>query len=95
MCEMTVFRHGETHYRTVTPTGRETNKVILGLLPAFCLDAVSELCFGEGETQEHSGLLDLKTEVRVQRLFSWAPKSLWMVTAAMKLKQACSLEEKL
>ena len=29
------------------------------------------------------------------RLFSWAPKSLKMVTAAMKLKDACSLEEKL
>ena len=28
-------------------------------------------------------------------LFSWAPKSLSMVTAAMKLKDACSLEEKL
>ena len=30
-----------------------------------------------------------------QTLFSWAPKSLQMVTAAMKLKDACSLEEKL
>ena len=29
------------------------------------------------------------------RDFSWAPKSLQMVTAAMKLKDACSLEEKL
>ena len=29
------------------------------------------------------------------RLFSWAPKSLQMVTAAIKLKDACSLEEKL
>ena len=29
------------------------------------------------------------------RLFSWAPKSLQMVTAAMKSKDACSLEEKL
>ena len=29
------------------------------------------------------------------RLFFWAPKSLQMVTAAMKLKGACSLEEKL
>ena len=29
------------------------------------------------------------------RLFSGAPKSLQMVTAAMKLKDACSLEEKL
>ena len=27
--------------------------------------------------------------------FSWAPKSLWTVTAAMKLKDACSLKEKL
>ena len=27
--------------------------------------------------------------------FSWAPKSLWMVTAAMKSNDACSLEEKL
>ena len=26
--------------------------------------------------------------------FSWAPKSLQMVTATMKLKNACSLEEK-
>ena len=28
-----------------------------------------------------------------QTLFSWAPKSLWTVTAAMKLKDACFLEE--
>ena len=28
-------------------------------------------------------------------LFSWAPESLWAVTAAMKLKDTCSLEEKL
>ena len=28
-------------------------------------------------------------------LFSWAPKSLQMVSAAMELKDACSLEEKL
>ena len=37
----------------------------------------------DGETMERS------------RLFSWAPKSLWMVTVAMKSKGACSLEEKL
>ena len=30
-----------------------------------------------------------------QILLSWAPKSLQMVTAAMKFKDACSLEEKL
>ena len=28
-------------------------------------------------------------------LFSWAPESLQIVTAAMKLKDTCSLEEKL
>jgi len=30
-----------------------------------------------------------------QIFFSWAPESLQMMTAAMKLKNACSLEEKL
>ena len=30
-----------------------------------------------------------------ERLFSWAPESLQMVTAAMKLKDACSLKEKI
>ena len=27
--------------------------------------------------------------------YSWAPKSMWMVTAATELKYTCSLEEKL
>ena len=30
-----------------------------------------------------------------QTLFSWAPKSLQMVTAAIKLKDTCSFKEKL
>ena len=30
-----------------------------------------------------------------QTLFCWAPRTLWMGTAAMKLKDTCSLEEKL
>ena len=38
---------------------------------------------------------DGETTVQCQTLFSWTPKSLQMVTAAMKLKDACSLEEKL
>ena len=33
--------------------------------------------------------------VETETLFGGAPKSLQMVTAAMKLKDACSLEEKL
>ena len=36
-----------------------------------------------------------KMETECQTLFSWAPKSLQMVPAAMKLKDAYSLEEKL
>ena len=42
-----------------------------------------------------SGQMDGETMKTVTDLFSWAPKSLWTVTAAMKLKHACSLEEKL
>ena len=34
-------------------------------------------------------------ETMWQNLFSWPPKSLQMVMAAMKLKDACSLEGKL
>ena len=39
--------------------------------------------------------MDEETMETVTGFFSWAPKSLQMVTAAMKLKDACSLEEKL
>ena len=37
----------------------------------------------------------MKTIKTVKDLFSWAPKSLQMVTAAVTLKDTCSLEEKL
>ena len=39
--------------------------------------------------------IDGETMERVRDLFWGAPKSLQMVTAAMKLKDSCSLEEKL
>ena len=39
--------------------------------------------------------IDEETMKIVRDFISWAPKSLQMVTAAMKLKDACSLEEKL
>ena len=39
--------------------------------------------------------IDVETVETVADLIFWAPKSLQMVTAAMKLKDACSLEEKL
>ena len=39
--------------------------------------------------------IDEETVETVSDFIFWAPKSLQMVTAAMKLKDACSLEEKL
>ena len=39
--------------------------------------------------------IDWETMETVRDFISGAPKSLQMVTAAMKLKDACSLEEKL
>ena len=39
--------------------------------------------------------IDGETVETVSNFIFWAPKSLKMVTAAMKLKDACSLEEKL
>ena len=39
--------------------------------------------------------IDGETGKQCQTLFFWAPKSLQMVTAAMKLKDACSLEGRL
>ena len=39
--------------------------------------------------------IDGKTVETVSDFIFWAPKSLQMVTAAMKLKDACSLEENL
>ena len=39
--------------------------------------------------------IDGKTWKQWETLFLWASKSLQMVTAAMKLKDTCSLEEKL
>ena len=39
--------------------------------------------------------IDGETMETVRHFISWAPKSPQMVTAALKLKDACSLEEKL
>ena len=39
--------------------------------------------------------IDGETVETVSDFIFWAPKSLQMVTVAMKLKDACSLEEKL
>ena len=39
--------------------------------------------------------IDEETMETVTGFISWAPKSLQMVTAAMKFKDTCSLKEKL
>ena len=39
--------------------------------------------------------IDEETVETATDFIFWAPESLWMVTAVMKLKDACSLEEKL
>ena len=39
--------------------------------------------------------IDRETRERMRDFIFWAPKSPQMVTAAMKLKDTCSLEEKL
>ena len=39
--------------------------------------------------------IDAETMETVTDFIYWAPESLQMVTAAMKLKDTCSLEEKL
>ena len=39
--------------------------------------------------------IDGKKMETMRDFFLWAPRSLQMVTAAMKLKDACSLEDKL
>ena len=50
----------------------------------------------DGETMETvTDFIFLGSKIKWQTLFSWSPKSLQMVTAAMKLKDTCSLEEKL
>ena len=46
---------------------------------------------GKVETDFHFHFQWKKTHI----LFSWAPKSLRMVSAATKLKDTCSLEKKL
>ena len=43
----------------------------------------------------HHFMANRNSEKQWETLFTWDPKSLQMVTAAMKLKDACSLEEKL
>ena len=43
----------------------------------------------------NSWKIDGETVETVTDFIFWAPKSLQMVSAAMKLKDACSLEEKL
>ena len=60
------------------------------------------ILMAESEEEPKSLLMKVKVEWQIDGEtmekvtdFSWAPKSLQIVTAAMKLKDACSLAEKL
>ena len=48
-----------------------------------------------GHITSHLSQIDGETMETVRDSLFWVPKSLQMVTAALKLKDACSLEEKL
>ena len=81
-------------------TARKSNQSILketgprisleGMMLKLKLSALATSC-KELDTTE----IDEETVERVSDFIFWAPKSLQMVTAAMRLKDACSLEEKL
>ena len=50
----------------------------------------------EGVRRQTQKTVDICKTATMQETYFWgAPKSLQMVTAAMKLKDSCSLEEKL
>ena len=51
--------------------------------------------FESNQSALHIYTFRMRLSGNCQTLFSWAPKSLQMVTAAMKLKDAYSLKEKL
>ena len=56
-------------------------------------DLFKKIGDNKGTFHADRGIIKEKKWKQWQTLFSWAPKSLQMVTAAMKLKEACSLEE--
>ena len=47
------------------------------------------------KVKEECEKTSLKLNIQKKKIMFWAPKSLQMVTAAMKLKDACCLEGKL
>ena len=57
----------------------------------FCIQKMKIIASGHITSWQIGGE---KMEI-VTDFISWAPESLWMVTAAMKLTDACSLEEEL
>ena len=63
-------------------------------LKFFRVDKAETLKFWS-ELRVKGSQLEPYMEQQWQILFSWAPKSLWTLTATMKLKYACPLEEKL
>ena len=76
---LSTHRHTHTHTHTVpTNLKRQMHSYVLGSIISNSQDMEATYM----------------SSIQVQKMEMWAPKSLRMVTAAMKLKDTCSLEEK-
>ena len=88
-------------YADDTTLKAESEEDLKSLLTKVKVESESWLKAQHSENEDHgiwshtSWQIDGKTVETVSDFIFWAPKSLQMVTAAMKLKDACSLEEKL
>ena len=84
---LTAEREGELKYNLLIKVKEESEKagLKLNIQKTKIMHPVPSLHSKDMGKNINSGRL----------LFSWAPKLPWMVTAAMILKDACSLEEKL
>ena len=71
--------------------GRNINKLRYADDTTLMAESEEELKSLLMKVKEKSEKVDLKLNIQWLTLFFWAPKSLQMVTAAMKLKDACSL----
>ena len=85
--DTTLMAESKEELDTLDETETESEKVGLKLN----IQETKIMVSGSITSQE----IDGETMETVTTLFSWAPKSLQMVTAAMKLKDTCSLEGKL
>ena len=86
-----VMQRHSCHSHRLTQMDREGAEV-----PCVHEKGVKVILKEEQGTGDLSAVILRKSNLLLcETLFSWAPKSLQMVTTAMKLKDVCSLKEKL